>query len=191
MADRGARANDAGRGDVTEFGYKRSVLTMRMLISAGLTAAGLALWSLAGWGFSGFDAVLGGLVTIYFGARLLGNLREIALPRPVISIGDDGIRDRRLGSRTVPWTAIAEIRQVTGGMGNGTLFLQVSEPNRYIGPSKGILWLFYALRSRPGQTGFVPMTPPNVLDLGEMDLLDAVDEYCPHEIPVAQTGPKS
>ncbi len=184
-------ANEAERGGVRDFGYKRSVLNMRLLISAGLTAPGLALWSLAGWGFSGFDAVLGALVTIWFGARALGNLREISWPRPVVSVGDDGIRDRRLGSATIPWTAITEIRQVTGGVGDGTLFLEVSEPNRYIGPSKGMLWLFYVLRSRSRQTGFLPLTPPKVLDLGEMDLLDAVDEHCPHEIPVTPTGPKS
>ncbi|RIA56239.1 hypothetical protein [Dichotomicrobium thermohalophilum] len=179
--------------DVTEFGYKTNALLMRLLISGGLTAAALLLWSLAGWGFSGFDAILGALATAYFGTRVLGNLYELAFPRPVIRVSDEGIQDRRLGPTVIPWTAITEFKQVTGAMGAGTLFLEVREPKRYIGPSKGFLWLFYALRGRSGQAeaGILPLTPPNVLDLGDMDLLDAVDEHAPHEIPVTPTGPKS
>lgn len=178
-------------GEVTEFGYKTNVLLMRLLISGGLTGAALLLWSLAGWGFSGFDAVLGALATAYFGSRVLTNLYELAFPRPVVRVDDTGIQDRRLGPETIPWTAIIEIKQVTGTVGAGTLFLEVREPRRYIGPAKGLLWLVYALRARSGQAGFLPLTPPNVLDLGDMDLLDAVDEHCPREIPVTQTGPKS
>jgi hypothetical protein len=180
-------------GVVTEFGYKASVLQMRLLISGGLTAAGLLLWSLAGWGFAGFDAVLGALVTVFFGLRAIGNLREILLPRPVIRVSDAGIQDRRLSAATIPWTAITEIKRVTNQIGGGTLFLEVREPNRYIGPAKGVLWLFYALRGLSGgtQTGFLPLTPPTALDLGDGSLLDAVDAHAPHEIPVMDTPAKS
>jgi hypothetical protein len=180
-------------GEVTEFGYKTNVLLMRLLISGGLTGAALLLWSLAGWGLSGFDAILGALATAYFGSRVLSNIYELGFPRPVVHVSDDGIQDRRLGATTIPWTAITEIKEVTGGMGAGTLFVEVREPKRYIGPSKGFLWLFHALRGRSAEapTGILPLTPPNVLDLGDMDLLDAVDDHAPHEIPVSQTGPKS
>lgn len=182
------RANARG-GSVTEFGYKQSVLQLRLLISGGLTAAGLALWSLAGWGFSGFDAVLGGLVSIYFGARALGNLREISFPRPVMRIGADGIQDRRLGSATVPWTAVTGIKHVTGGVGDGTLFLEVRDPGRYIGPSKGLLWVFYTVRKlmRSGEplTGFLPLTPPVALDTSQNSLLDAIQSHAPQEVPVS------
>ncbi len=178
-------------GEVTEFGYRTNTLWMRLVVSGGLTAAALLLWSLAGWGLSGFDAILGALATAYFGTRVMGNLYELIFPRPVIRFSDEGIQDRRLGPATIPWTAITEIKRVTGSIGDGTLFLEVREPKRYIGPSKGLLWLVYALRARSGQSGFLPLTPPNVLDLGDMDLLDAVDEHCPREIPVTATGPKS
>lgn len=180
---------------VSEFGYKPSVLRMRLLISAGLTAAGVALWYLAGWGVSGFDAVLGAIVTVYFGLRSVGNLREIVFPRPVIRISDDGLQDRRLGSRTIPWGAISEIREVTGQVGGGTLFLEVREPGRYIGPSKGLLWLFYAVRGLSGKgrssTGFLPLSPPVVLELGETSLIEAIDAHAPDEIPVSPAGAKS
>jgi len=178
-------------GEFSEFSYKTNVLLVRLLIACGLSAAGLLLWSLAGWGFAGFDAILGALVTAFFGARILGNLYELVFPRPVIRVSDEGIQDRRLGPATIPWTAITEIKQVTGTVGAGALFLEVREPKRYIGPTKGLLWLVYALRARTGQTGFLPLTPPNVLDLGDMDLLDAVDEFSPREISVTPTGPKS
>jgi len=178
---------------VTKFGYKPRVLQMRLLISAGLTAAALSLWFLAGWGLSGFDGILGALASVYFGTRVLGNLREIAFARPVVRISEHGIQDRRLGAATIPWTAIVEIKQVTGGVGSGALFLEVREPNLYIGPSKGLLWIVYALRRNADktQTGFLPLTPPEVLDLGETSLLDAVDAYAPHEIPVSAAGSRS
>jgi len=35
--------------EATEFGYRRNVLLMRLLVSAGLTVAAMLLWSLAGW----------------------------------------------------------------------------------------------------------------------------------------------
>lgn len=177
--------------EATEFGYRRNVLLMRLLVSAGLTAAAMLLWSLAGWSFSGFDAILGALATAYFGSRVVGNIYELVVPRPVIRVSDAGLQDRRLGSALIPWSAITEIKEVTGAVGAGTLFLEVREPKRYIGPTKGLLWLVYALRARSGQSGFLPLTPPNVLDLGDMDLLDAVDEHCPREIPVTPTGPQN
>ena len=178
-------------GEATEFGYRRNVLLMRLLVSAGLTAAAMLLWSLAGWSFSGFDAILGALATAYFGSRVVVNIYELAVPRPVIRVSDAGLQDRRLGSVLIPWTAITEIKEVTGTVGAGTLFLEVREPRRYIGPAKGLLWLVHTLRARSDQSGFLPLTPPNVLELGDMELLDAVDEHCPREIPVTPTGPQN
>lgn len=181
--------------EVTEFGYKPSVLNMRLLISAGLMVAGLVLWYLAGWGFSGFDAVLGAVVTVYFGLRSIGNLREIVFPSPVIRIGEEGLQDRRLGARPIPWEAISEIREVTGQVGGGTVFLEVREPGRYIGPSKGFLWLFYTVRGLSGKgrssTGFLPLSPPVALDLGDTSLTEAIGAHAPNDIPVSPAGAKS
>jgi len=173
---------------VTEFSYKPGGLWMRLAISAGFTAAGLGLWALSGWGFSGFDAVLGALVTLYFGAKLVFNLAEILFPRPVIFITQEGIRDRRLGQRLIPWTAIRRIKEVTGQIGECTLFLEVREPLRYVSPWNGIMWTVYAFNrwfgSKPEQTKFVPLTPPTVLELGGTTLLDAAQASAPSAIPI-------
>lgn len=173
---------------MSEIGYKPSVLRMRLLISAGLTALGLALWWLAGWGFANFDAILGALVTLYFGARVVGNLVEILFPRPVIRISEDGVQDRRLGSRTIPWAAIREMKEVSAKLGSGTVFLEVRDPARFVGPSKGILWLVYAVRrllqSDREQTGFLPLSPPIALELGETSLREQLQAHAPHDIPV-------
>jgi len=172
-----------------EFHFKTSVLQLRLLISAGFTAGGLGLWSLAGWGFSGFDAVLGAVVTVYFGIKALFNLGEIVFPRPVIRIGPQGIQDRRLGRNVIPWDAIQQIKEVTGQVGSGTLFLEVEEPVRYVGPSKGILWAVYAFqhlfRASENRNGFVPLSPPVALDLGGTTLLEAVEDAAPEPIPLA------
>lgn len=173
---------------MSEIGYKPSVLHMRLLISAGLMALGLMLWWLAGWGFASFDAALGALVTLYFGARAIGNLVEILFPRPVLRIGGDGVQDRRLGARTIPWTAISEIKEVSANLGGGTVFLEVRDPARYVGPSKGILWLVYAgrrlLQSDRKQTGFLPLTPPIALELGDANILEQLQAHAPDDIPV-------
>ncbi len=172
-----------------EFSYRQNVLRLRLLIAAGFTAAGLLLWGAAGWGFSGFDAVLGAVVSLYFGVKGASNLRDIVFPRPVLCIGARGIEDRRLGGDMIPWSAISQIKQVSGKVGGGTLFVEVLDPARYVGPSMGILWLIYQIKaltgSDPRRTGILPLSPPNVLDLGGKRLLDVIQEAAPRQIPVS------
>jgi hypothetical protein len=169
---------------VTEFGYKPGVLLMRLGISAGFTAAGLALWALAGWGVSGFDAILGMVVAVFFGLRALLNLGEIVFPRPVIRVDESGVHDRRLGPETIPWPAITGIKQVSGKMGGGTLFLEVREPARYVSIANPALWIVYKLRSREAD-GMLPLTPPLVLRPEAPSLIEAILEHAPHDIPVS------
>jgi hypothetical protein len=178
------------RGRAVELGYRNSILRMRLLISSSLTFAGLFLWALAGWGTSSFDGILGAIVTIYFGAKTLFNLNEVLFPRPVVVITPNGIHDRRLGAEPIPWSAIQQIKQVPGGkVGGGTLFLEVADPGRYIGPSKGLLWLIYLVRglstATTRRTGFLPMTPPVALDLGAKSLMDHLQAHAPRRIPVS------
>ena len=107
----------------------------------------------------------------------------------MIRIGPQGIQDRRLGRNAIPWSAIRQIKEVTGQVGSGTLFLEVEEPIRYVGPSKGILWAVYAFQHLFRQTGdrngFVPLSPPVALDLGGTTLLEAVEDAAPEPIPLA------
>ena len=177
-----------GVRQVRAFHYKTAVLRMRLLISTGFMAAGLGLWALAGWGFSGFDAVLGLVVAVYFGIKALFNLGEIVFPRPVIRIAPQGIQDRRLSRNAIPWSAVRQIKEVTGQIGSGTLFLEVDEPIRHVGPSKGLLWAVYAFQhlfQRNGNhRGFVPLSPPVALELGNTTLLEAVQDAAPEPIPV-------
>jgi hypothetical protein len=172
-----------------EVGYRRNVLLMRLLIAAGFTAAGLLLWGAAGWGFASFDAVLGAVVAVYFGIRGAFALSEILFPRPALRVGPRGIEDRRLGGDPIPWSAIREIRKVSGKVGSGMLFVEVPDPGRYVGPSTGILWLIYRVKTLAGadsrRTGILPLSPPSVLDLGDRQLLDLIQDAAPREIPVA------
>ena len=69
MAHAAHAAKELGKGQVREFHYKTRVLQMRLLISIGFHGGGLGLWALAGWGFSGFDAVLGAVVTSILASR--------------------------------------------------------------------------------------------------------------------------
>jgi len=171
-----------------EVGYRRNVLLMRLLIAAGFTVAGLLLWGAAGWGLSSFDGVLGAVVAIYFGLRGAFALGEILFPRPVLRIGSRGIEDRRLGGEPIPWSAISEIKQVSGKVGSGMLFVEVPDPGRYVGPSMGILWLIYQVKALAGtdprRTGILPLSPPSVLDLGDRRLLDLIQNAAPRDIPV-------
>lgn len=171
-----------------EVGYRRNVLLMRLLIAAGFTAAGLLLWGAAGWGFASFDAVLGAVVAIYFGVRGAFTLSEVLFPRPVLRIGSRSIEDRRLGGEPIPWSAINEIKQVSGKVGSGMLMVEVLDPGRYVGPSMGIVWLIYQVKglaaADPRRAGVLPLTPPSVLDLGERQLLDLIQDAAPREIPV-------
>lgn len=171
-----------------EVGYRRNVLLMRLMIAGGFTAAGLLLWGAAGWGFASFDAALGAVVAVYFGMRGVFALSEILFPRPVLRIGSRGIADRRLGGEPIPWSAISEIKQVSGKVGGGMLFVEVVDPGRYVGPSMGIVWLIYQakalLGADPRRTGILPLSPPSVLDLEDRPLLDLVQDAAPREIPV-------
>ncbi len=180
----------ARRGKRVEFGFKTGTLRLRLLISAALLFAGGLLWAMAGWSTASFDGALGAVVSIYFGIKTGFNLREIVLPRPIVAIGPDFIHDRRLGSEPIPWSAIRQIKQVPSGkVGGGTIFLEVSDPGRYIGPSKGLLWLIYLIRglssatSRP--TGFLPMTPPMVLDMGASSLITHLKAHAPSRVIIS------
>jgi energy-converting hydrogenase Eha subunit A len=180
----------AKRGKPVELSFKTDVLRLRLLISGGLLLAGALLWAMSGWSIASFDGVLGAVVSLYFGGKTIFNLSEIAFPRPVVAIGPDFIHDRRLGNQPIPWSAVQQIKQVASGkVGGGTVFLEVTDPGRYIGPSKGLLWLIYLVRGLSGSmsrsTGFLPMTPPVVLDLGSGSLIGHLKAHAPRRITIS------
>lgn len=72
---------------------------------------------------------LAAAVTLALFAR--GTLSDLLLPRPVLSIDDDGILDRRVMTERLPWTEVTRATSILSG--GGGLVLELRNPIPTIG----------------------------------------------------------
>lgn len=136
MRASGAEDGGASLGEIRHFGFARIPAAGSAVFLAGLMLVPLAAL--------GEEAARGGLILmlvatmLIFAFALVIVLKRLAWRGPVLSVGPDGIRDRRVGPRFIPWERIREIYLFRA---RSQLYLAVipDEPEAFIDPPG---WLF-------------------------------------------------
>ena len=106
-------------------------------------------------------------VGAWYLVEVLRALKVAVGKTPQVIIGDDGIRDPRIGALSIPWSAIEEVRTYNVGSVSGSIFL-FADRKRF-DTSKLSLFTRYAPlighKSGPGRDVFpLAMTPSVALE---------------------------
>lgn len=144
--DDGSAATDSA-DETAIFGYSRPKNAVLAVILALLTLAplGAAFSGEAQLGFAAFLALTAG----FLGAWFLAMLARLFWRGPVLVISSEGICDRRIGPKMIPW---ARMRQIYVFRARSQIYLAVvpDDPDEFIDPpspfEKLSLWVSDAAR---------------------------------------------
>lgn len=159
-----------------EFGYSRRKLAnglagavafvaTTLAVTLFAIAAGLPVWAVA---------PPMALIAVFFGIAAVTYARRFSGTEPVLTIDDNGVYDRRLGPRPVPWEAVTRLETVRV-WGHDVLELKVSEPQRYLAPPATVTRILTPIHRLMGLSPL--LVSPGDLEASFGDVLFAVRRF--------------
>jgi hypothetical protein len=173
-----------------EFGYSRRKLANGMAGAAAFVVTALAVALFAVAAGQPLWAVLPPMTAIaaFFGLVAVTYGRRYPQSGPVLTIGDDGILDRRLGPDPVPWDEITRLATVRV-WGHDVLELKLTGPERFLAPPALVTRILVPVHRAMGLSPL--LVSPAELDASFGDLLHAVRRFRPESAESPEGAPAS
>lgn len=172
----------------TEYYYKPAIIRRRVWINAVFVMVGFAALGLNGLASPYITTFIALFIALYF-YRFIRDIRLSSNPPPAVIISDEGILDRHLGKRLVPWEVITEIKasQSPKSFGGG-VFLIADGTKLSFSPGPAMVRLANWLRNDNTKIA-LPMTPVLTLETSLDDLLEDLRQRGKAEIDILPPYP--